>query len=161
MEKTKGLSLSAEEKKELQRQEWLGKARGWIQKYLDGTVEVEDLKSELGKLGEPEGAEGVLKEEILAAVDPEGDNQKRWEVLEALWQIPRAPYIEILEGFQASVAKTGREQAGRLLDRLAHNKISGTAVIPNLNRDPDWVSFHRQAVADCRDKLKFSLKTST
>ena len=52
MEKTKGLSMSEEEKKAFKKQETAGKIRGLIQKYLDGTVAMDKLKVEIAALAE-------------------------------------------------------------------------------------------------------------
>jgi hypothetical protein len=154
MERTKDLSLSQEEKQKIRRQEWLGKARGWVQKYLDGFIDPQELKKAIEALGEDDGAADILKQELIKAVDPEGDNEQRWEVLEDLWGVSRDPLRRIIEHFRTGLTEAGARRAGDLASRLAERGISGTSVVPNLNRDPEWVSYHRQAVRDCREALK-------
>jgi hypothetical protein len=154
MEKTRDLSLSPEEKKTLRGQEWLGKARGWVQKYLDELIGIEDLKREIRNLGASEGMEGVLKGEIIAPVDPGEDQQRRWEALEALWQIPQRAYAEMLVRCRDLLSQAEGKRKGGLLDRLKKRGISGTAVFPNLNQDPEWTSFRAAAVRECLENLK-------
>jgi hypothetical protein len=154
MEKTKGLSLSDEERKKLKQQGWLGKARGWVQRYLDGMIDPQDLKKGIAALGEPEGAENLLKQELVGAVDPEGDNEKRWEALEILWGLPRAPYVRTIEQYRSELAEAGSRRADVLAVRLAEKGISGPAVVPNLQRDPEWISYSGKALQDCREALK-------
>jgi hypothetical protein len=154
MEKTRDLSLSPEEKETLRGQEWLGKARGWVQKYLDELIRLEDLKREIRNLGASEGMEGVLKEEIIAPVDPGEDQQRRWEALEALWQIPQRAYAEMLIRCQDSLSQAEGKRMGGMLDRLKQRGISGTAVIPNINQDPEWDSFRAATVRECKENLR-------
>jgi hypothetical protein len=154
MEKTRDLSLSPEEKKRLRGQEWLGKARGWIQKYHDEVIDAEGLKREIRNLGASEGMEGVLREEIIAAVDPGEDQQRRWEALEALWQVPPRAYAEMLDRCREVLSQAEEKRMGGMLDRLKERGISGTAVDPNLNQDPEWASFRAAAVRECKENLK-------
>jgi hypothetical protein len=154
MERTKGLSLSTEERKKLQQQEWLGKARGWAQKYLDELIDAQDLKGAIEALEEPGEGKSLLKQELLEAVDPEGDNEKRWEVLEVLWGLSREPYLRIIEEFRSTVAQAGARRAETTAGRLAARGITGSAVVPNLNRDPEWLAYRGQALQECREALK-------
>jgi hypothetical protein len=154
MEKTRDLSLSPEEKRTLRGQEWLGKARGWVQRYLDALIRVEDLKREIRNLGASEGMEGVLKEEIIAVVDPGEDQQRRWEALEALWQIPQRAYAEMLVRCRDLLSQAEGKRKSGLLDRLRDRGISGTAVVPNINQDPGWASLRAAAVRECLENLK-------
>ncbi|MCU0578320.1 MAG: hypothetical protein MUF69_02110 [Desulfobacterota bacterium] len=153
MERTKNLSLSEEEKQKIKQQEWLGKARGWVQKYLDGLVDPEELQAAMATLGEAKEAGSLLRRELIEAVDLEGDNARRWEVLETLWGLSPAPFLRIIEGFRTGLTEAGVRRAGVLRTRLAEKGISGTAVVPNLNRDPEWLTYYGQAVRDCREAL--------
>ncbi len=153
MERTKDLALSPEEKQKIRQQEWLGKARGWVQKYLDGLIDAQELKKAIEALGEDDGAADLLKPELIEAVDPEGDNEKRWEVLENLWGYSRDSLRRIIEHFRTGLTEAGARRAGDLASQLAERGISGTSVVPNLNRDPEWLSYYGQAVRDCREAL--------
>ncbi|MBI5585028.1 MAG: hypothetical protein HY892_14545 [Deltaproteobacteria bacterium] len=153
MEKTRGLALSEEEKKKLKGQEWLGKARGWAQRYLDGMIGPQDLKTGIAALGEPEEAGNLLKQELVEAINPEGDNEKRWEALEILWGLSRAPYVRIIEQFRSGLAEAERRRAEALAGLLSEKGISGTAVVPNLQGDPEWLAHYGPAVQDCREAL--------
>ena len=153
MEKTRDLSLSPEEKRRLRGQEWLGKARGWVQKYQDDLIDVNDVKSALQKLGESEGSDHLLKQEIIGAIEPGGDNGKRWELLESLWPSDLKGHKERVRHFQEELEHARSERIRLILNRLAERDISGTAVVPNLNRDPEWTAFRRQRIEECRREL--------
>jgi hypothetical protein len=156
MEKTRDLSLSPEEKKKLRGQEWLGKARGWVQKFRDDLIEVQEVKAALQKLGESAGADLLLKQEIIAALEPGGENGKHWELLENLWTADFKVHQEVLRRFQEELEQARAERIRLALNRLAEKKISGTAVVPNLNRDPEWADFHRMRVEACRRELSLT-----
>jgi hypothetical protein len=155
MEKTRDLSLSPEEKRKLRGQEWLGKARGWVQKYQDELIGVKEVQAALQKLGESEGADRLLKQEIIGAIEPGGDNGKRWDLLERLWPTDLERHKEIVRHFQEELEQARSEKIRLALDRLAERNISGAAVVPNLNRDPDWTDFRRLRVEECRRELSF------
>ena len=153
MEKTRDLSLSPEEKRKLRGAEWLGKARGWVQKYQDDLIEVKDVKAALQKLGESEGADHLLKHEIIAAIEPGSDNGKRWDLLESLWPLDLKRHKEIVRHCQEELEQARSEKIRQALDRLAEKDISGTALVPNLNRDSEWTAFRRLRVEECRREL--------
>jgi len=52
MEKAKGLTMSEEEKETFRKKETEGKVRGFLQRFLDGFIDAERLKDEIGSLGE-------------------------------------------------------------------------------------------------------------
>ncbi len=153
MEKTRNLSLSPEEKRRLKGQEWLGKARGWVQKYLDDLIEVNGVLAALQKLGESEGGDLLLKQEIIGAIEPGADNGKRWDLLESLWSSNLKRYKEIVRLFQDELERARSEKVRLALDRLAERNISGTALVPNLNGDPEWAVFRRLRIEKCRREL--------
>ena len=103
MERTKGLTLSPKEKEEIHREEWLKKAKGWIQKFLDGWVEMDKVKTELFSQEAPAGWKKTLHPEIIGGLEPEGDNEKRFQLITGLLEIPREPFLKILKVFNQKV----------------------------------------------------------
>ncbi|MBA4393240.1 MAG: hypothetical protein C0407_06780 [Desulfobacca sp.] len=149
MERTKNLSMSPEEKEEIKRQEWLKKVRGWVQKFLDDLVDRDKIKGELLEKEHPSGWENLLKKELIDGLDPDGDNQKRFELLKEFLEIDPEGFMKILGGYQQRLALEGGKRLTFLKGQLANQGVAGTAVIPNLNRDPSWKGFidqEKQAV---------------
>jgi hypothetical protein len=153
MEKTKGLTLSPKEKEEIRREEWLKKARGWIQKFLDGWVDMDKVKKELFSQEAPGGWKKILQPEITGPLEPEGDNEKRLELITGLLEMPREPFLIILK---VCIQKLEQEKI-RLMDlsvnRLAEQGISGSAVLPNLDRDSSWIQFSAREKMACKEKI--------
>jgi hypothetical protein len=153
MEKTKGLTMSPQEKEEIRREEWLKKAKGLIQKFLDDRVDMDKVKSEFLSREYPSGWGKFLKLELINGLEPEGDNEKRLQLISELLKISSEPFMKILEDFDQKMYQEKAGQIDRLKKQLSVQGISGPAVIPNVDRDPDWKRFYDQEKKACKKKL--------
>jgi hypothetical protein len=153
MERTKGLTLSPEEKEEFQREEWLKKARGWIQKFLEGWVDMDQLKKELFGREAPAGWKKLLQPEIIGGLEPEGDDEKRFHLITDLLEMPREPFVKILKGFNQKVKEEKTRQSELLIKQLAAQDISGPAVIPNLDLTSSWNRFYEKEKQAFKEEL--------
>ncbi len=159
MEKTKHLTLTEEEKKALHSQEVRGKVRGWVQKCLDGTLDRARLQAEMERegAGEPELRSELLRE-LSGRIDPEGENEILFQLLEEVLHRDTAPLREILERFQAELAeRIGVKTAGIKSELEEQREISGSAVIPNLDRDPRWKEEREQLINSCLREIRSTL----
>jgi hypothetical protein len=153
MERTKNLSMSPEEKEENRRQEWLKKARGWIQRFLDDLVSSEKVKEELFSPAPPEGWQGILKKELVDGLEPGRNNEKRLLLMERILNISEVPYREILRSFSHKVEEEGERQKKALVEHWREKGISGRALVPNLEGHPLWEDFYGKAVKDSKEKM--------
>lgn len=154
MEKTKGLTMTPEEKEEIKRQEWLKKVRGWVQKFQDDLVDMDKIKSELLGREPPAGWEDILKKDLIDGLDPEGDYQKRLQLINELLTIPAEPFLNVLMFYHQQVNQARVEQSDLLKNQLSAQGISGSAVIPNLDRDSSWRRFLDQEKNTCQEKWR-------
>ena len=140
MEKAKDVKVTDEEKKAFMRHEVEGMVRGLLQKYLDGVIKRERLRSEIETLSENrlEMARATLKKECLSHISPEGDNNPVFAVLEYVMKQDTAPLKKLLLKYEQDLKeeRVSREQV--LREQLKERGISGSAVVPNLEADPDW-----------------------
>jgi hypothetical protein len=153
MEKTKGLTMSPQEKEEIRREEWLKKAKGLIQKFLDDRVDMDKVKSELLSKEYPSEWGEFLKVELINGLEPEGGNEKRLQLINELLKIPSEPFIKILKDFDQKVLQEKAGQMDHLKKQLSVQGISGPAVIPNVDRDPAWRRFYNQEKKACKEKI--------
>ena len=153
MERTKNLTMSSEEKEEIRRQEWLKKTRGWIQKFLDDLADTSRVKTEILDKEPPSGWEKILKKELVEGLDPDGNNEKRLQLIKTLLALPSEPYREVLASFTQQVEQQKDYFADVLKKRLSVQGLSGSAVVPNLDPDPSWKHFYEQGIQACRDKI--------
>jgi hypothetical protein len=155
MEKTKGLTMTDEEKRELKRKEMAGKFKGLIQKFSDSFIDPDGLKMELADLGN--GHEDMLRriimEEIAGRIKPEGDNGPLLEILESTTGMDTAPIREFTKDFERKLEKERAVHEKGLKKRLKKKGVSGSAVIPNLNADSQWRDYIAKQKEQFRNKV--------
>ncbi|MDY0187397.1 MAG: hypothetical protein RBR16_05680 [Syntrophus sp. (in: bacteria)] len=145
MERTKGLTMTEKEKRALHSRELGGKVKGRVQKCIDGTLNLARLKEEIKqeKAKEPELLP-VLMKELLDRVDPDGNSELVFQMMESILHRDVAPLRELVDGYRTELSKKERELAARATSDLTLQGISGSAVVPNLDRDPRWIKDREQ-----------------
>jgi hypothetical protein len=141
MERTKNISASPQEREAYLRREREKHIKGLVQRLLDYSLTLDDIKDELAKEkknGCEEDVMAFLKKTLASHVDPEADNERLFRIVNELAGTPEGELRETLLAFQAESFgwKTGlleRQKKG-----LEMKGISGPAVVPNLEADPRW-----------------------
>ena len=152
MEKTRGLTLSEDEKKALRRGELSKRVKGWVQRYLDDAMTLADLRREFNHLSkdDPASARGLLKEELLACLHPEGDNRKILRAMEEVLGLGTEPVRAEIDEFLGKVIAGRMARMKGLEESLARQGISGSAVLPNVALDAGWEAFYRERLEEFR-----------
>jgi hypothetical protein len=153
MEKTKGLTLSPEEKEKIRREEWLKKAKGWIQKFLDARADLGKVKDELFSREKPLEWKSILKRELITGLDPEKENEKRFQLITELLEMPQEPFLKILKVFNQNLEREKVRLTEQSLKRWSVQGIFGSAILPNLDRDPAWIQVIDQEKKAVKEKL--------
>lgn len=142
MERTRHLSMSAQEKWQQRQAEFARRLQGLLQQYADGAMAVERLRDRINALQ----AELAMTDPdpVLAAIieriDPEKDNQSWTALLTDLSPAISQPLDEILTTFQKESASLFEVTGERLRQAIARRHgISGSAVVPNPAMNPDFV----------------------
>jgi len=143
MERTRGLTMSDEEKKTFRKNEVDGKVRGILQRFLDGLINRGRLKREIDALFKErhEMTKEALIKESLFRIDPKGDNAAILDVLEHVAGVDPAPFKKILAEFHRDLEQYKIDRQSALLGNLEKKEISGTAVIPNIKADQEWARY--------------------
>ena len=78
MEKTRGLTMTEEEKRELREKDLVGKVRGLVQKYLDGALDMDRFREKAAALAGEAVTEfsRILTKEVLSRIEPESDKAR-------------------------------------------------------------------------------------
>lgn len=154
MERTKNLTLTEEEKDAIRTREGKAKVRGWFQRYTNGVLTILDLgkNMEQERASFPEAA-ALLREECLAHIDPEGDNQMIFQIMEEILGIDPGPFQSLVDHFQEEREQLRSGATRDALDTLHAQGIKGAAVIPNLNISPAWRTCLDNAKGLFRSKL--------
>lgn len=152
LERTKNLTMTKEEKSALQRKELEGKIRGWGQRYMDGLMDLGVVKTEMALIPADHKKAGrkILKGFVLENLDTTGGKGKIFNLLEEILEESREPYLAAIQNFQKALAAEGSRFLAAQRASLADRGISGSAVIPNLDREGAWKLFHETVLAEFR-----------
>jgi len=152
MEKTKGLTMSQEEKRAFQEEEMAGKIKGLIQKFLDGVLDMERLKMELAALAEKDEAmvKRLVREESLSRIELGENNEPFFGVLEETTRFDPNTVREALREFEERLKRERISREDGLKKKLEEQGISGSAVLPNISADPEWSRY----VEEMRDEFQ-------
>jgi hypothetical protein len=140
MEKTKNLTMTEQEKKTFKRQEMSGKVKGLVQKFIDGVLDKEKLRSEVTALREKDKPmiDAIIREESLARLEPGENNEPLLEILESIFNMNTKPMREMLDGYEVKLSQEREARERELMKQLEKRGISGSAVLPNIEADVEW-----------------------
>ena len=156
MEKTKDLTMSEEEKKALEQREISGKMSGLIQKFIDGAISLDRLKVEMEMIGEKRQdliARAVL-EEAIPRIRLGKDNDLILRVFEITRGIDQTAILDTFAEFNKRFENRRVESEKKAVKRITGMGISGSAVIPNPESDPEWIIFVSAMRKELEERLR-------
>ena len=142
MEKTKHLSLSKEEKDAQKVEEIRKTVKGMIQKFKDQVLRKDPFHKQLETLENTYNLKirHILKTEILDEIDLGLDNTSMVVLLSEICGENVSRIESILKDYDLKVAASSDKRAEKIKASLSDTYfISGTAVVPNLENDNNWV----------------------
>jgi len=156
VEKTKGLTMSEEEKEAFRKKETEGKVRGLLQRFLDGFIDSERLKDEIGSLGETRDsvAKEALIRECMGRMEPGADNTILLDALENAAGLDIAPVQKIILDYNQDIEQQKMDRKQVLQKNLEGLGISGSAVIPNIHADHEWIRHLSEMNKGFREKIE-------
>jgi hypothetical protein len=159
MEKTKHLTLSAEEKLELQLQDFVKKVPGYMERIFGGALTSEQLLEEIKTL--PQGLTERVRREIARQFSQALDlTDKSDPLIPALEVLVEPSWSELLAEVKRCRAEYEEVRAGseqkardRILATLAAEGIQGSAVVAKLEGDPLWEAEDHELRRPGEDRL--------
>ncbi|MBW2028424.1 MAG: hypothetical protein JRH06_04290 [Deltaproteobacteria bacterium] len=157
MEKTKGLTMSDEERAAYKEQEATRKIKGLVQKYAYRAIDLGSLRVELVPLEKeyPGRLKKMLLQETLPRIEMDEDNEPIFELLEKVLGLDTGPMRKALEEARQSLDMKRVSLEKAMLERLEEKGISGSAVLPNISADKAWA----RRVGEMMDALRRELET--
>lgn len=156
MERTRHLSLTAEER-EAQRQEAFEKRlQGLLQQYADEALTAEAFHQETAALqtAHDAGRRRELVAAVLGRVDPDRANHRWLALMEDLAPDVCQPLRDLLQDHRRKRDRCRQAARDTIADRLADQYgIRGSAVVPNADRD----SATRKELNALRDETRASI----
>lgn len=159
MEKAKKFSVTEEEKQGFKRQELEGKIKGLVQKTLDGILGSERFQVELAALQAQEKAmvDQVLKEELVARVEVETNSEALLKILEDVSGPAWATVRKVLADWEKEGGKQKDSRRRTMLESFSKKGISGSAVLPNLDADPEWARIKSEMRRQLQEEIRKQL----
>jgi hypothetical protein len=143
MEKTRHLTLSQEEKEAQKRIEVKNRLKGLLQKHQDNLLKKENLKKELDnlKIAYELNVDEMLADLLLNSIKLGRDNTLFLELLSEIFGSNLSGLETIFQNFKAAVKSATEERVEQIKTDLSQKRfISGSAVVPNLESDKEWLS---------------------
>ena len=161
MEKAKKFSVTEEERQGFKRQELEGKIKGLVQKALDGMLGSERFQAEILALQakDKDQVDQVLKEELVTRLELEENSQELLKMLEYLAGPASAAVRKVLVEFEKKGEKQKESRRKALLDNLKKKGIFGSAVLPNLDADPEWLRTRSELKRKLQEEIRERLKS--
>jgi hypothetical protein len=154
MERTKDLTMTVDEKKALQRKEWEGRVKGWVQKYIGGTMPLEDLKIQVESCqSKIQDLPDIIKAEVVQHIHPENDNAPLLQLLEEALDTSAKPIVDLMTRFQDTINANMISRRDIVKKALEQKKVYGSAVIPNVDHDREWQEYVQNLRAGFRDQV--------
>jgi hypothetical protein len=159
MEKTKGLTMSEQERRAFKEQEMAGKVKGLIQRYLDGAVAMDKLKGEIAALAEKDEdmVRMMIIKESIPRIEIGEYNESILRILEETTGLDTVSIRTALKDFEDKLEQEKGLREKELIKSLNKKGISGSAVLPNLEADPEW----GQRVSEMRNEFQKKLGSYT
>jgi flagellar biosynthesis component FlhA len=155
MEKTRHLTLSQEEKKAQQQIEVNRKLQGLLQKYQDKLLKKENLKKEVDrlKIAYDLNVDEILADLLLNNLQLGQDNRLLIKLLQEIYGLNLSGIETIFQNFKAAVKSATEERVEQIRTDLSKKQfVSGSAVVPNLESDREWLS-KLDYIKDRHDKM--------
>jgi hypothetical protein len=161
MEKAKKFSVTEEEKQGFKRQELEGKIKGLVQKALDGILPPERFQIEVAALQAKakDLVDQILKHEAVNRLEVEGKSEALMKLLEYAAGPASSAVRSTLAEFEKKAESQKESRRKILLETLKKKGISGSAVLPNLDADTDWLRARSEMRRQLQEEIKERLKS--
>jgi hypothetical protein len=155
MERTKNLTMTDKEKASFRRKEAEGKVKGWVQKYQDGVIELDTIKSYFEKeITEYPEVRQILKSQLLDCLKLTGDNGRILRLLEDILGTSTETIENTIQSFKHEMDILRIKRIESLGKELKERKIYGSSVAPNPDHGGDWQESILKAESDLREQIK-------
>ncbi|RJP55768.1 MAG: hypothetical protein C4549_07725 [Deltaproteobacteria bacterium] len=159
MERAKKIEVLPEEKEQLKRGEYASKAKGILNRYLNGDLNIKGLIKELA------GYDGNARDTIVVAlllelvdtIDISIDNKRSLEAIDILKQNRVKPTLDrinkLCKDFNEEKGSRYKKIEKEIRKRLDGIGISGTAVQPVVDYDERWYHALASLSSEYEDRL--------
>lgn len=141
MEKTRNLTFSSEEKLAHQVEQARKAFNGFLQKYLDGQLELAEIQQKVAGLVERHelGGREVLRKAVADRLTPASMPEPLLILLEQVFGCDTEALRALGQDYRSEMATRAGARSSQLATYFEERHgVSGTAVAPNLEADAKW-----------------------
>jgi hypothetical protein len=156
LEKTRHLTLSDEEKRQQKDKEARDRLAGLLQRYQDNLLPLQKIGDSLDRLVQTANGpnETAVRDEIMERIELDRENQRWLDLLQARYRIETTRVQSIEADYQRAVEVAAERCKEEIKVKLQRSRrISGSAVVPNLDSDPAWFAIRQSIDAEFYDRL--------
>jgi hypothetical protein len=157
MEKTKHLSMSAEEKERQKRTDFEKRLQGIFQHYEDGALSVNAVEEKINELAAEEKIldRRLVIDDVLGRIDFSKDNERWLDLVAKLAPEIYNPLKEALAAYREKEADILLSVERRMLDRLKKDHgIEGSAVVCNPGKDAGYLKDLKALEKETKGKIR-------
>jgi hypothetical protein len=157
MEKTRGMKMSPEELLEQQRRDLEQRIHGLLQKAQDGLLEANRFRAEYEELKKEQSVsdDAGFINAALDRIGLETDNSVLFDLLKNIAQFDVSRLSTVCDEFRSVLLDARQNAAQGLkseLERTHH--LSGSAVIPNPEKNPHWRKERQRLTTQFEQRLQ-------
>jgi hypothetical protein len=162
MEKAKRFSVTDEEKQGFKRQELEGKIKGLVQKTVDGILDSERFQVELTSFQtrDKDLVDQILKDEVVSRLEVEENSEALLKALEYAAGSSSSAVRKVLGESVENAEKQKELHRKALLHEFKKRGISGSALLPNLDADAEWLRARSELKRKMHQQIRELLKSS-
>jgi len=162
MEKAKKFSVTEEEKQGFKRQELEGKIKGLVQKVVDGVMDPERFQVEVVafQAKEKDLVHRILQEEIVARIELGANNEALLQLLEKTEGLASGAIRKVVAKSEKKDEKQKESRRKALIESFKKKGISGSAVLPNLDANREWLRSRSEATRQLQEEIREHLRVA-
>jgi DNA polymerase/3'-5' exonuclease PolX len=144
MERTRGVAITEEEKREMKKKEILVKAAGLSNRYRESQISLNEVLKEIEKMEEKRGTElkEILLSHWIAALSMSDEDERLLEGVEALrhrsLENVKQKFCHLLSEYKREKEMGRQEAQAQMAEILRGEGIAGSALEPNAERCNLW-----------------------
>ena len=157
MERTKNMILSKDEKQYQDAETAKKHFNGALQKQLDGHITLKDLQQTMGELQQKHpGLEiSTLRSVLMEKIDLDALQGPLPDLLHTLFGFRIEGLKQVGQQYAAEIQSTAEKSMAQVRQELEQQyQIAGSAVLPNLEADPQWTQEQKKIVAIYEQRLE-------
>ena len=144
MERSKKYVVSDEEREEIKEKGMMQKATGLFHRFMGSHLSLHEMAREIERMDEKtrKRVEGMLLSQCVDALSLDEDPERLFSAIESMMDRDisdmKERFRNLFAGYHEEVEKAKQKTSLQLAEALKNERISGDAVVPNVEANDHW-----------------------